>query len=399
MLKNKRPASVKPKESSEEKYDALIQSLCDLAIELVEQGDSGTMSDALKQKESDFRKIIKKSLLQKKDEVLYEALERTKYADDHAYRFLKSSIEEASEVLIVRRNEGGALEINAFVIPMFVHTTGGLNIARSFQDQEAFDLLTESFKKGGLESPEARVVLISHAYHLEEIDRITYSDLADMLRDAFASMTEKKAQATPAIDRSLSGWPENNFDPDDEAFELRFLLGFTLKAIDDVLYVVPEDEAAADAYFAAREESFQRWTERVKPLVARCMGMEIDVNFLYQDLFHGGKERGIAEHFMLQMMSELNRSLAEQGIAADRANAIVGPIDIDGEMILRVNLCTRTDGTLFAFYEKPLAVDRDWQADVDDVCDALMTLGIESVSLAAGFGIDGAAFDARPYNN
>src|SRR5687767_4575579 len=124
MLKNKRPVPAKPKESIEDKEDALTQSLCDLAIELIEQEDSDTMSDSLKQKEGEFRKIIRKAFQQKNDELLYEALERSKYADGNAYQFLKESIDEASETLIVRRDEG-KLEINAFIIPMFVHTAGG----------------------------------------------------------------------------------------------------------------------------------------------------------------------------------------------------------------------------------------------------------------------------------
>ena len=88
---------------------------------------------------------------------------------------------------------------------------------------------------------------------------------------------------------------------DDEAparSELRFLLGFALKREDDPFYQAPQEEAAADAYFAARMARYQEWTVQVSPLLQRCLapaGADLEINFLYQDLFHGGKEQGMAE--------------------------------------------------------------------------------------------------------
>ncbi len=400
MQKNKRPAPRKSSESAESKEDALTQMLCDLAIELVEQEDSESMSDSLKQKEIDFQKIIKKSLQQKKDDILYTALERTQYADSGAWRFLKEAIEETSEIILIRRDAETSFEVNAFVIPMFVHTTGGLNIQQCFQDQQAFDLLTKSFKEARLESPDATVVLVNHAYHLEEIDRITYSQLNEMNRDAFASMHDKKIAATPAIDSSIRGWPQNLFEPDDLAVELRFLLGFALKTTNDAFYHAPEDEAACDAYFALREERFQRWAEQVAPLVRRCLSTgdaAIEVNFLYQDLFHGGKERGISEYFMLQMMSDLNRDLDEHGVMPEAATAIIGPADVGDEMVLRVNLYGTADGALLASSDKPLGVARDLQLEVDDTYDALTTIGVKSLSIAMKFDSDGKPVEVRSY--
>lgn len=402
MPKNKRPpprkSSEKSTESTEGKQDTLTQKLCDLAIDLVEQEDSESMSDLLKEKESELHKIIKKSLYQKKDEVLYEALERTKYADSDAWQFLKDSIEEASATVLTRRNERN-IEVNAFVIPLFAHTSGGLQREQCFQDQDAFDALVNSFKLAQLESPDARVVLVNHVYHLNEIDSITYSHLNEMVVDAMTTMTDKKIAATPAIDRSISGWPDNLFEPDDQAVELRFLLGFALKSTDDAFYRVPEDEAAADAYFAAREQRFQQWTEQVAPLVQRCLvtdGREIDVNFLYQDLFHGGKETGIAEYFMLQMMSELNHDLQEHSALPEEVTAIIGPADVADEMVLRVNLYA-ADGTLLASSDKPLGVARDLQVEVADTHDALLTIGVKALSLAMKFDGDGTPVDVRPY--
>lgn len=399
MAKNKKPAPRKSSGSAEDIADTLTQNLCDLAIDLVEQEDSDTMTEALKQKEIDFQKLIRKLLNQKKDEILYSALERARHADSGAYLLLRERIEEASETLRMRRDDGSAVEVDAFVIPLFVHANGGLDSRQTFQDQEAFDSLTASFGEAQLESRDARVVLVSHAYHPDEIDRITFSQLPEMIRDAYASMTGKKATATPAIERSVGGWPASHFQPGDQAVELRFLLGFSLKASDDAFYRVPEDEAAADAYFEARAERFQQWTEQVAPLVKRCLvgnGREADINFLYQDLFHGGKERGLAEYAMLQMMSELTQGMQERGADPHDVSAIVGPAEVADEMILRVNLHAATGGALLASAEKPVAPGADLQLEVDDVVDALETIGIKSVSLAMKFDAAGQAVDVRP---
>ena len=411
MPKNKRPAPRKSAPTNEEIQDNLVQQLCDLSIGLAEQeigtaSDSGALdgtealSDTLKDQEREVYKIIKKSLHQKKDDVLYESLDRLKHADLAVYQLLKERIEEAAEVVLIRRDEGITVEINAFLIPMFVRTVGGLDSAQSFQNQEAFDLLTKSVQKAELESQNATVVLVSYAYHLDEIDSITFSHINAMVRDAFASMTDKKVPATPAIDSSFGGWPESDFGADDVAVELRFLLGFTLKTADDAFYHVPEEDAAVDAYFEAREKRFQHWTEQATPLVKQCLvtdGRTVDVNFLYQDLFHGGKERGIAEYFMLQMMSELNHALEQQGIPAESTTAIIGPAEVRGDVVLRVNLYSALDGALIASSEKPSAVTRELGIEIDDTYDALMTIGVKSLSIAMKFDVYGQAIDVQVY--
>ncbi|KAF3998346.1 DUF2863 family protein [Glaciimonas immobilis] len=410
MPKNKRPAPRKSGPSDEEIQDAQVQQLCDLSIGLAEQEvnvittDNQAPGDLLKEQEREIYKIIKKSLQQKKDDVLYESLDRLKHADTAVYQLLKARIEEAAEVVLVRRDEGITVEINAFLIPLFVRTLGGLDRAQAFQDQNAFDLLTQSLQKAQLESPDASVVLVSYAYHLDEIDSITYSHLNAMIRDAFASMTDKKVAATPAIEDSFTGWPESKFGPDDMAVELRFLLGFTLKSADDAFYHVPEDDAAIDAYFEVREKRFQSWTEQAAPLVRQClvtdgrkMDVNSDINFLYQDLFHGGKERGIAEYFMLQMMSELNHGLSQHELAAESTIAIIGPAEAGGDVVLRVNLYKESDGSLVATSEKPSAVTRDLDLEIDDTYDALMTIGVKSLAIALKFDVYGQAVDVQAY--
>lgn len=402
MKKSKHPASGKPVVSAEEQEDALTRNLVALAIELARYEERALMIEPLKSKKNEFQKIIKKCLYQKNDEALYEAIERTQDANSSAYAFLKESIEEASEIIVFHRDDGPDLEVNAFVIPLFAHVSGGLHGEQCFQDEEAFDLLRKSFQEAQLESPDASVVLVSHAYHLEEIDGITYSQLNDMVREAFDSMTRKKVAAMPAIVRSMSGWPEDHFAPEDHAVELRFLLGFALKTMDDPFYQVPKKEAAADRYFEARAKRFQQWTQQVAPLVKRCLvtdGADIAIDFLYQDLFHGGKERGIAEYFTLQMMSELHHDLQAHGTLPQDTNAIIGPTEIDGEMVLRVNLYADADGALVASSDKSIGVVRDLRIEADDVYDALMTIGVKSLALAMKFDANGQALDARPYPN
>jgi hypothetical protein len=400
MPKSKRPAPRKSSASPEAKEDALTQKLCDLALEIAEQEDGPAMTESLRQNENDFNKLIKKSLYQKKDESLYEALERAKDADIDAYLLLKARIEEASEIIVTARSDGKNVEVNAFLIPIFVRTVGGLDIAQCFQDQEAFDLLTRSFQVAQLESQDATVVLVNYAYHPDEVDGITFSHLNEMVRDAHASMTNMRAAAISAIERSFRGWPESHFVPEDEAVELRFLLGFALKTTDDSFYRVPDDEAAADAYFEARAKRFERWALDVAPLVKRCLvtnDAEIEVNFLYQDLFHGGKERGIAEYFMLQMMSELNHGLSERDVSPDDAKAIVAPVDDAGVVVLRVNLYSQTDNSLLTSSEKPWSVGRALEDEIYDVHDALTMIGVTSMALATKFDVEGHAQDVRPY--
>jgi hypothetical protein len=396
-------APKKPRESEEDKDEATTLALCDLAMTLALDEARGGAAD---QESIDFHKIIKRSLHQKKDEVLYDALARAETLDHRAAIFLKAALEEAAEVTVIERADGRRMEINAFVIPLFLHTAGGLDPDRCFQDQDAFEQLSKSFQAGALESPAANVVLVNHGYHLNEIDGITYSHLHEMLRDAFGAMTDKRIAATPAIDRSFGGWPDNPFSADDAAIELRFLLGFSLKAVDDPFYEVPDSDDAADAYFEARETRFQKWTATAAPLVRRCFGLggeaggaqEADVHFLYQDLFHGGKERGIAEYFMLQMISELNQGLQVKGVEGSAARAVMGPVDAGGEAVLRVRLEAIHGGALLAQADKPVPGIADWDMEFADSHGALTMIGVTSVSVARQFDRDGAPVDVSPYD-
>lgn len=396
-------ASKKPRESAEDKDEATTEALCDLALAVSRNQVRRSGSELAEQQGIDFHKIIKRCLHQKKDEILYDALARTETNDPQAALTLKLAVEDAAEATVIERADGKTLEINAFVIPLFLHTIGGLDPEQCFQDQDAFTALTASFQAEQLESPDASVVLVSHGYHLNEIDGITYSHLHEMLRDAFAAMSDKRVAATPAIDRSFGGWPDSPFAPNDKAIELRFLLGFALKSVDDPFYEVPEDEGRADAYFAQREQRFQQWTGKVAPLVMRCFGLQhtghaaggddaaqdSDVHFLYQDMFHGGKERGIAEYFMLQLISDLNHALHAKNVPASATRAVIGAVDLSDESVLRVQLLNIEDGTLVASADKPVPGAIDWDLEIADAANALLMIGVQESSVSTGFEADG----------
>jgi hypothetical protein len=400
MPKNKRPVPRKSNQTAEDKDEALTKTLCELALDLAEQEDSVLMSEALRLKLAELHKLIRNTLNQKKDDVLYGAIERAQYEDVDAYQFLRGHIEEASSTVLIRREGAPEMEINAFVVPLFVHSTGGLKQEQGFQDQQAFELLVKSFQQAQLESAKARVVLISHAYDLNEIDRITYSHLNEMVREAHASMTDKKIAAMPALERSIAGWSGTAFQLQDAAVELRFLLGFALKRADDPFYQVPQQEDAADAYFAARMARYQQWTTAAAALVKRCLasaGAALEINFLYQDLFHGGKEQGMAEYFMLQMMSDMNHAIRQSRLGPEDVRAVVAPADAGGNMVLRVNLYAKTGGAPLASSEKPLDLAADLQIEVDDICDALGTIGVSDLAVAQRFDEQGLALDERAY--
>ena len=334
MPKNKPPVPRKSAEAKEEDADVMAQALADLALDIVERED-GDAAD-LRLKEDDFARLVRNALRKKNDEVLYGAIERAKYTDIAAWQYLRAHVEEAGATMMIRRDGKPTEEIIAFLVPMFVHSTGGLKVEQTFQDVGAFEMLRASFQQAGLESPDATVVLISHAYDLDEIDNITFSQLNDMLREVTATMSEKKMVDTPALAASIGGWSGGSFDAGDDAMELRFLLGFARKKADDPFYAVPEDEEGADAWFAARMERYRQWTLEAAPLLQSCLAEDpatLSINFLYQDLFYGAKEQGMAEMAMLAMMSEINQALDD---AAARCGA--------GQRDRRAGRCRRPDG-------------------------------------------------------
>jgi hypothetical protein len=390
MPKNKRPVPRKSANSPEVKDEQQTTELCALALDLADESASGDIVSAatraeLAQKHIDFQRLLRRLLAQGKNEVLYGAIEMARDESLDGYRYLRNAVEEGAANLILRRDNAPDLEIDAFAIPVFVHSQGGLDPAADFQDSDAYEALLNSLTDAGLESPKAQVVLVSHAYDLGEIERINYGQLQAMVREAAQSLTDKKIAAAPALERSMAaGWSPTSFGPDDNAVELRFLLGFALKRADDAFYKVPAGDKAADAYFAQRAERYQKWTEDYAPLVARCLGRArgadaaLTLNFLYQDLFFGARAQGQSEHDMLHLLSALNQAL--QGHDPAQVQAVIAPSEDEDEPLLLVQL-SLGEAPLGAA-GKPLDPAADLELALEDLADALASLGITDISVS-----------------
>lgn len=403
MPKNKRPLPRTSNNPREPDNASLAQELADLALAIAEREEAPGFGSA-DEREEELLAAVRKLLRKKRDEALYEAIEVARYTDPEACRLLRGRIEEEAANLRLRREDarGGEAEyeIDAFLIPLFVRSTGGLQAEQSFQDDEAFETLASSFHPAGLESAGGKVVLVQHAYDLAEIDHVAYSTLQEMLREAAASLLEKKLQPAPTIESSIRGWSGERFAPDESALELRFLLGFSLKRADDPFYAVPLDEAGADAWYAAREERYRAWTARAAPLVRRLLSADPDavhVDFLYQDLFYGAKEQGVSELTTLGILSEVARTLAAKDLPPDQVHAAVAPLDAGEHIVLHIKLYALDGGTPWGSVETPVDLAADLGTEIDNLCDALLSLGLEGVSVASGFSEDGHAEGAEPY--
>jgi hypothetical protein len=402
MPKTKRPVPRKPvKQAAEPDQEALAQNLVDLALEIAEREDLEPA--VLAAREQDAATLVRRALRRKHDDVLYGAIELARYTDPAACRWLRDQIEE--EAANLRARDGDEeLEIDAFMIPLFVTSTGGLVEADVFQDDAAFEELNDSFRQAGLASADARVVLVRHLYDLDEVGAVRYSDLQDMLREAMQSMRSKKLVAAPAIEASMRGWQPGIADAHEEAMELRFLLGFSLKHADDPFYRVPKDEDAADAYFEGRLARYRLWAGSITPLLQRNLSRtpaELALNFLYQDLFYGAMEQGVSELAMLATLAEVNWRLDGQDLEPGRIKAVVAPIMAAGaeseQAVLRINLYALGGGAPLAAVDKPVDLADDLEIALEDLCDALGSVGLDGILVATGFDDDGEPQGAEPY--
>lgn len=362
MQKNKRPAKKIP--ATVDKDETLSQELCSLALA----------------QEPDLRHAVRRHLRHGKDAVLLGAIDLARGEDVEAYRLLKEAIEEDAGTVLLRKGDGPELEINAFAIPLFVHSQGGLRAADGFQDEQAYAALLASFTGAGLEGPNAKVVLVQHAYDLAEMERIAPSQLNAMVHEAAAALLDKKVAEAPALLRSIAGWQPAAFGAADEAVELRFLLGFALKRADDPFYAMPPAGKKQDAWFDARMQRYQDWTVTAAPLVARCLAAgeraaALRLNFLYQDLFYGALQQGRSEHWMLAMMADFGAALAAGG----SARAVITLVEAEDEAALGVQLFGAA-GEL-AHAGRRLDVGDDVEAEIEDLRDALATLGIGDITV------------------
>ncbi|WP_044529179.1 DUF2863 family protein [Herbaspirillum sp. B65] len=351
--------------------------------------------------QDELERMVRNTLRERDDDTLYEALEQLRYDDQRGHAFLREVVEEGADIIVLRRGDK-ELEINAFLIPLLARTRGGLREEQALADGDAFDALRASLQEGGLESPQARVVLVHHLYHPEEINALSFSEVEAMNRDAFASLTDKKILSVPAIERSMRGWPASSFAADDEALELRFLLGFALKDVDDPFYAIPPQEEAADAYFEARAERFRQWSAQVTPLMQQCLtgrsgeAAQCQLHFLYQDLFHGAKHTGNGEYRTLQTLSELEAGLAQAGATAAQATAILAIVE-DGDDAQGSRLHIVLRGTQGELARSIQAVDGDLQEALFDAADAVTSLGVAALRLADGFDAVGLPLRERDF--
>jgi len=359
---NKRPA---PRSSTAiDKDETLSQQLCSLALS----------------QDEELRHAVRRYLRQGKDAVLYGAIELARGEDVEAYRLLKDTVEEDAGTVLLRKGDGPEMEINAFAIPLFVQSQGGLREAEGFQDEQAYAALLDSFTSAGLEGPKAKVALVQHAYDLAEMERISASQLNAMVHEAAAAMLDKKVAEAPALLRSIAGWQPASFGADDEAVELRFLLGFALKRVDDPFYAMPPAGKKQDAWFEARMQRYQDWTVSASPLVQRCLASAgragaLRLNFQYQDLFFGALQQGKSEHWMLAMMAEFGAALETNGAA----RAVITLVETEEDAALGVQLLGAA-GEL-AHADRRLDVGDDVEAQIDDLRDALATLGIDDITV------------------
>ena len=385
MPKNKRPV---PRKSAatpvvQDDDDLVAQAMADLALDVAVPEDDDEA--VVRQKQEDLNRLISNALRKKNDDVLYDAIDRARYTDIPAYQLLRASIEEASGVIVMRREGAPPMEINAFAIPLFVHGAGGLKEDEAFADPAAFDALVDSLRSGELESADAKVVLVAHAYDPREAARITYCELNDIVREVHASMTARKLTAAPALDRTMTGWAPNTAAAGEPTVELRFLVGFALKRVDDPFYAIPADEARAEDYFEARMARYRAWADNAAPLVRRCLAAKpdaIEINFLYQDLFFSAFEHGVEELATLRMMTQLNQMLDASGLEPAQASALLAAAASDDDLVMRVTLLGQ-DGGLLGTVEKPLDVGAELEAEIEDVRDALAAIGIGTIEINA----------------
>lgn len=281
----------------------------------------------------DIELAVRSLILKKDDDTLFDALERLWSDFPDAYWPVREAVDEQASTVVLVREGAPAMEANAFAIPMFIESRGGLNAGQAFQDPEAYEALVASITAAGLESPDAKVVLVQHWYDLAAMDRLGYAAVHELVREAAAAMGSKKLKGVPLLERSMAPAQARAFGPDDNALELRFLLGFVLRRGDDKFYAVPKDAAQADAYFQRRADAFSAWSVQAEPLLARLLapaGSALAINIRSQDVVHAARDAAVAELAILELMFDIGAALQEDGIEAAQSRAHVEPGPAEG---------------------------------------------------------------------
>src|SRR5438094_7120111 len=134
MPKNKKPVRRQPPPPAPDRTDELVEDMAVLALEVAEQEESDPAAIAAKQDE--LQKMVRNALRKKQDEVLYGAIEHARFDDVDAFTLLREQIEEAAASIVLRAEGKPAEEIDAFLVPLFVHSKGGLRPDAVFADAD-----------------------------------------------------------------------------------------------------------------------------------------------------------------------------------------------------------------------------------------------------------------------
>jgi hypothetical protein len=105
----------------------------------------------------------------------------------------------------------------------------------------------------------------------------------------------------------------------------------------------------------------------------------------------------VGELSMLATLAEVNGTLDEQDLDPDRIKAVVAPVDGGGHALLRINLYALGGGAPLATVDKPVDLEADLEIELEDLCDALGTVGLDGVLVASGFDAAGEPEGAEPY--
>jgi hypothetical protein len=147
---------------------------------------------------------------------------------------------------------------------------------------------------------------------------------------------------------------------------------------------------------------YRMWAGGIAPLLSRCLSSHpagLELNFLYQDLFYGAKEQALDELGMLATLSEVNGRIDELGLDPARIKAVVAPLDAGGQIVLRINLYRLDGGAPLLTIDKPVDLAADLESELEELCDALGTSGLDGVLVARGFDQHGEPENAEPYLN
>jgi hypothetical protein len=114
-------------------------------------------------------------------------------------------------------------------------------------------------------------------------------------------------------------------------------------------------------------------------------GREAQINFLYQDLFHGGKAAAEREMDMLALLSEVQQILEKHGMAAEDARATLAPSDDDDDenAVLRLTLHAAATGALIGSINKPHELTENMEGASADLADALVSIGFHPDAISS----------------